>query len=120
MPTVALAGTCALEWSPGESVSAACGAEYPPPRVVHGACSWRLPLTVVAGSYRQGMAAAEPPDEVRYDLEESLDLLAALEDARDALTDSDHLAVQAQLEHQIAALSRKLGFSRPSGGEDGR
>ena len=51
-----------------------------------------------------------PPDEVRYDLEESLDLLAALEDARDALTDSDRLAVVAQLEHQVAVLSRKLGF----------
>jgi len=47
---------------------------------------------------------------VRYDLEESLDLLAALEDARDALTDSDRLAVVAQLEHQVAVLSRKLGF----------
>jgi len=47
---------------------------------------------------------------VRYDVEESLDLLAALEDARDALTDSDRLAVVAQLEHQVAVLSRKLGF----------
>jgi len=29
------------------------------------------------------------------------------------LADSDHLAVVAQLEHQAAALSRKLGFDQP-------
>lgn len=46
------------------------------------------------------MASADPPEEVRYDLEVSLDLLAALEDGRDALTDSDRLAVVAQLEYQ--------------------
>ena len=34
--------------------------------------------------------------------------------------DSDHLAVVAQVEHEIARLSRKLGFDRPSGGGDGR
>lgn len=62
----------------------------------------------------------EPPHRVLYDLEESLELLAALEDARDVLADSDHLAVVAQLEHQIAALSRKLGFDQPPGGGDGR
>lgn len=66
------------------------------------------------------MASADPPDEVRYDLEESLDLLAALEDARDALTESDRLAVVAHLEDQVAVLSRKLGFDDPSGGGDGR
>lgn len=53
-----------------------------------------------------------PPDEVRFDLEESLELLAALEDARDALSDSDHLTVVAELEHQLALLSRKLGFDQ--------
>ncbi len=62
----------------------------------------------------------EPPDQVSYDLEESLELLAALEDARDVLADSDHLAVVAQLEHQVAALSRKLGIDQPPGGGDGR
>jgi hypothetical protein len=62
----------------------------------------------------------EPPDQVSYDLEESLDLLAALEDARDVLADSDHLAVVAQLEHQVAALGSKLGFDKPPGGGDGR
>ena len=76
-------------------------------------------MTVTAGLYRQEMASAEPPYEVHYDLEGALDLLAVLEDARDALNDSDHFAVLAQLEHQIAALSRKLGFGRPSGGGNG-
>ena len=66
------------------------------------------------------MTVSGPPDEVRYDLEESLELLAALEDTRDALADSDHLAVVAQLEHEIAGLSRKPGFDRPCGGGDGR
>jgi hypothetical protein len=60
------------------------------------------------------MTVSGLPEEISYDLEESLDLLAALEDARDAL------AVVAQLEHEIARLSRKLGFDRPSGGGDGR
>jgi hypothetical protein len=40
-------------------------------------------------------------------------------DARDALTDSDRLAVVVQLEHQVAVLSRKLGFGQPYGGGDG-
>lgn len=48
-----------------------------------------------------------------YDLEESLDHLAALEDARDVLSDSDRMAVIAQLEHEVASLSRKLRFGRP-------
>ncbi len=61
----------------------------------------------------------EPPSRVSYDLEEALELLAALEDARDALGDSDHLAALAQVEHQVARLSRKLGFDQPRGGEDG-
>jgi transcription initiation factor IIE alpha subunit len=62
---------------------------------------------------------AEPPGAVSYGLEEALELLAALEDARDALTESDHLAVLAQLEHQVARLSLKLGFGQSPGGEDG-
>jgi hypothetical protein len=65
------------------------------------------------------MTAADAPDEVCYDLEASLNLLAALEDARDALTGSDHLAVVAELEQQIVVLSRKLGFDHPSGGGNG-
>ena len=58
----------------------------------------------------------EPPDAVAYSLEEALELLAALEDARDLLADSDHLAMLAQVEHQTAVLSRKLGFDE---GDDG-
>jgi len=61
----------------------------------------------------------EPPSRVSLDLEEALELLAALEDARDALADSDHLAALAQVEHQVARLSRKLGFGQRRGGEDG-
>lgn len=59
------------------------------------------------------MARSEPPAEVSYDLGESLELLAALEDSRDSLVGTDHLAVVAQLEHQVALLSRTLGFDRP-------
>jgi hypothetical protein len=51
-----------------------------------------------------------------YDLEDALELLAALEDTRDVLADSDHLAVLVQVEHQIELLSRRLGFDR--GGAD--
>lgn len=63
--------------------------------------------------------ASEPPQSVSYDLGAALELLAALEDARDALSESDHLAVLAQIEHQVVQLGRKLGFGQPSGGEDG-
>ena len=66
------------------------------------------------------MATDEPPGWVSYNLEEALELLAALEDARDTLADSDHLAVVAQLEHQVAVLSRRLGFDQPLGGGDDR
>lgn len=65
------------------------------------------------------MTFAGPPREISYDLEESLDLLAALEDARAALAATDHLAVSAQVEHEIARVSRKLGFEPPSGGAGG-
>lgn len=40
-----------------------------------------------------GHEGREPPRDVWYSLEDALDLLAALEDARDALIDSGHLAV---------------------------
>jgi hypothetical protein len=59
----------------------------------------------------------EPPARVNYGLEEALDLLAALEEARDALI-TDHLAEAAQVEHQVQLLSRRLGFDE-SGGQDG-
>jgi hypothetical protein len=53
-----------------------------------------------------------------FDLEEALNLLAALEDSRDVLVDTDHLAVLSQVEHQIQILSRKLGLDQ--GGANGR
>ena len=55
---------------------------------------------------------------VQYRLEEALDLLASLEEARDALITTDHVAEAAQVEHQIQLLSRRLGFDEP-GGDDG-
>ncbi|MGO8823903.1 MAG: hypothetical protein ACLQU9_01530 [Acidimicrobiales bacterium] len=64
------------------------------------------------------MVAREPPESVLYSLEEALDLLAALEDGRDALIDTDHFSVLSQVEHQIQILSRRLGFRE--GGSDGR
>jgi hypothetical protein len=54
----------------------------------------------------------EPPRHVWYSLEEALELLAALEDARDALIDSGHLAVVA-LETQVRELSHRLEFDDP-------
>jgi hypothetical protein len=60
----------------------------------------------------------EPPARIQYQLEEALDLLAALEEARDALITTDHLAEGAQVEHQIRLLSRRLGFDEPRG-DDG-
>ena len=60
----------------------------------------------------------QPPEGVDFDLEESLSLLAALEDSRDVLFDSDHLAVLSQVERQIQILTRKLGLDQ--GGSDVR
>ena len=60
----------------------------------------------------------EPPTSVTYDLDEALELLAALEDARDTLRDTEHLARVLTLEAQIQLLSRRLGFD--DGGTDVR
>ena len=59
-----------------------------------------------------------PPPEVRYDLDEALDLLAVFEDATDALLDSGHLVVVLALEGQVRDLGRRLGFDDPDGGAD--
>ena len=61
--------------------------------------------------------AEEPPVRLELGLEEALELPAALEDARDALIQSDHLAVVAQLEHELQVLNRKLGFGQEGGDE---
>ena len=66
------------------------------------------------------MTPVEPPSRVTYDLEEALELLAALEDALEVVAGTDYLGVVAEVEHEVARLHRKLGFDRPSGGEDGR
>jgi hypothetical protein len=58
----------------------------------------------------------EPPIAVEFDLEEALELIAALEDARDILIETDHLAVLAQVEHQIQRVSGRLGLGQ--GGSD--
>jgi len=55
-------------------------------------------------------APKHPPDQVTFSLENALDLLAALEDSRDILVDTDHLAVLSQIEHQIQTLNHKLGL----------
>jgi hypothetical protein len=59
-----------------------------------------------------------PPARIELSLDEALDLLADLEDARDALSDSRHLTVVVAVESQIRLLSRKLGFADPYGGDD--
>jgi hypothetical protein len=63
-----------------------------------------------------------PPDgptaRIELSLDEALDLLADLEDARDALSDSRHLTVVVAVESQIRLVSRKLGFADPYGGDD--
>ncbi|HEY7042246.1 MAG TPA: hypothetical protein VH419_01120 [Nocardioidaceae bacterium] len=62
----------------------------------------------------------EPPPAIRYSLDEALSLLAALEDGRDALIDSGHLAVVVSVEAEIRLLSRRLGFDDPEGDANGR
>ena len=62
----------------------------------------------------------EPPTEIVLDLAEALSLLGDLEDARDALIDSRHLAVVMSIESGIRVLSRKLGFDDPEGGDGDR
>jgi hypothetical protein len=60
----------------------------------------------------------EPPRFVWYTLEEALELLAALEDARDSLIDAGHLTVVAPIETQVRELNRRLDFDDPWGGAD--
>ncbi len=60
----------------------------------------------------------EPPREIWYSLDEALDLLATLEDARDALIESGHLSVVMPVETQIRQLSRRLDFDSPQGDSD--
>ena len=58
-----------------------------------------------------------PPSSVLYSLEEALDLLADLEDARDALLASGHLTAVLAVEAELALLTRKLQVEGPEGGD---
>ena len=62
--------------------------------------------------------APQPPAAIELTLDEALNLLGDLEDARDALADSRHLTVVVAVEGQIRLLSRRLGFADPYGGDD--
>ncbi len=63
-------------------------------------------------------AAQEPPTSVELSIEEALELLAVLEDVRDALLTTDHLVEVALAVAQIQRMSRKLGFDELEGGSD--
>jgi hypothetical protein len=60
----------------------------------------------------------QPPAAIELTLDEALDLLGDLEDARDALGHSRHFTVVVAVEGQIRLLSRRLGFADPHGGDD--
>src|SRR5664280_1522455 len=79
---------------PGHTLLAPCTHAFSSPRFVGGAA--------VSGS-----RSTEPPDAVGISLDEALELLAALEDSRDVLIGTDHLAVLAQVVHQIRLLSSR-------------
>jgi hypothetical protein len=56
-----------------------------------------------------------PPQAISYSLEDALELLAVLEDARETLKGTDHLTGVIALEGQVRRLSRKLDFDDPEG-----
>ena len=62
----------------------------------------------------------EPPPQVSYDLEEALELLAALEDASATMNETGHLTGVVALEAQVRLLSRRLGLEDPEGDTDAR
>lgn len=67
----------------------------------------------------------EPPSEVTLTLDEALELVGVLEDARDALFSTDHLVeVPLVSAGQLVRINRRrinrrLGFPDIEGGEDG-
>jgi hypothetical protein len=61
----------------------------------------------------------EPPRHVAYSLDEALELLADLEDARDGLIDSGYLVPVVGIENQVRLLSRRLGFDDMEEDSDG-
>lgn len=60
----------------------------------------------------------EPPRYIWYTLREALELLAALEDARDSLIDAGHLSAVVAIEAQVRELGRRLDFDDPWGDAD--
>lgn len=52
----------------------------------------------------------EPPRHIWLSLDEALELLAGLEDARDTFFDTGHFAAVVGIEYQIRQLSRRLDF----------
>jgi hypothetical protein len=62
----------------------------------------------------------EPPRYVWYTLEEAVELLAALEDARDSLIAAGHLTAVVAIEAQVRDLNRRLDFDDPWGGANAR
>jgi hypothetical protein len=98
---------------------ATCSASAPP-AAEGGALRRPTRVDVTGGRHVVSVSNGkpEPPTSVTYDLEEVLDLLAALEEARDTLRDTEHLTGVVALEAQIQLLSRRLGFD--DGGSDAR
>ncbi len=98
------------------------------PEVIHGeklrARRGRRTMRMSQGLRRVGTVTEaiepQPPNHVSYDLDGALLLLGILEDARDALIDSGHLALVVAAEDQIRLLNRKLGFDDPEGDADVR
>ena len=60
----------------------------------------------------------EPPARVTYPLEQALELLAALEEAAEALRSTDHLTELSQVEFEVRRLHGKLELGT-NGGSDG-
>ena len=60
----------------------------------------------------------EPPSEVVLSLNEALELVGVLEDARDALLSTDHLVEVVLVSDQLLRINRKLGFPDAEGGDD--
>lgn len=61
----------------------------------------------------------EPPQAITLSVEEALDVLAVLEEARESFYESDFLGGVIGVEDSIRMLSRKLGFNDPEGRDDG-
>jgi hypothetical protein len=52
----------------------------------------------------------EPPNAIVLNLQEALELVGALEDARDAVLITDHLVEVALVSNQLLRINRRIGF----------